>query len=1636
MTKRIIALILSLTLIGGLIPSVSAAPIRKEPSSRDQCCHTLRDDPLDVNYVRPDFDGYLIDITPQRVADTFAYLEEHYVNNHPEQALHVYTGTEEDRENLLTLAQTITQGCTTNRQKADAIGSWINRNINYDVNTSAYASDTFYRREGNCLSYANLMMFLLRSLGIPAVVGDGWRGDMKTSSVELFNMEGHAWCFVYLDGQWVLYDPLWIEGGTTDRDYMAEWIYFDTVEFIIPVTDGNNLPPRTSELPMPYWTNGNYYLYSNAFPTGTGTLSYFVNNQAYIFVSNQCEPEGSQDGRLYIDGRDKSDMVMGELYRDGWVSYGEYHNDKSMAHAYAFPNGMMADGYTMEFDGKLWYMSYDSAMPILMDEDDYWIQDGLVTMAPGYSGPWLGLRWQDGCFESSIGEVFLEYENCTPEVATVDDSGNITCHAEGYAEFRFMLKRRDRNGNITLMGSALASVFVSSENRTPDYRDLGSHTHEMVYSHSVEATCDNWGMDIYQCSGCVYTEEHYTTEPLGHEHQAVGTIDPTCTDYGYVVYECVRCGDSYYSAEIDMLGHDYVRSVFADPTCTEAGYGYYRCSRCQDERVEADTPALGHSYVGGICTRCGAAGESIASGTCGENLTWVLTEDGTLTISGTGSMYDFEYMETPWYSYLGDISAVVIQDGITRVGNNAFREGVNITTVTLSDSITEIGAWAFMGAEKLTGIVLPQYLQTLEQEAFLNCTSLEAIELPGTLTFFDGPFAGCTSLKRAVIHGDPDIPSFMMGSTPFRFCSSLEAIEVDENHFCLLSIDGVLYQRSGEELILMQYPAGKQDTVYELAPKTCQIFQMAMEDVDALEELIIPGTVQILDEFALMSCDNLHTIRFEGDAPQFGAEVFWGNTTTVYYPEGNATWTSDVMQDYSGTITWVPYEVSDAVASGTCGEDVTWELDEDGTLTISGTGEMTSAPWRYDEYASLEIKAVIIEEGVTSICSNAFRDCESLTSVTFPAAIAPLSLHAESDGADLSRTLTTIGNHAFHNCFSLTQIVLPPNLQSIGDSAFYSCIGLTDILFTGDAPDFGYTCFWQVDATVWFPADNETWTGDAFDHHGETNILWASYDSDVVEAKGGAWGQNIVWAFDEATGTLTFTGSGDMDSTESFSYYPWYYFSDEITDVVIGEGITNVPQYAFYTYPNLESVTLGGDVKTLEPLAFMECYSLTRIQLPEGLQTIGHNCFSSSGLTEIQIPASVTSIGSSAFSETALTSLVIPGGVTLDDGVFSLCFQLKTVEIQDGVKELPMMLFGQCSALETVYLPGSITRIDMGVFGGCDSLATVYFTGDCLTCLEEWTFYDMTFTAYYPANNATWTADKLQNYGGTITWVPYNYVKWYSGTTSLNGTIDLNIYVLLSQDLVNDPNTFVRFTYDGNVVDVPMADAQHSPTAQNPNRYRFSCPIYAKQLADKVNVVFMKGSEQIGKALSYSVVQYCENQIKKVTDPQELALYKAMLNYGAAAQQMFGHNLENLANASLSEADKVLPSVNASAYKYSISGKEDGIKAKSATLMLEDVVKVRVYFTLTGTKAIEDYTFTIDGQVVTPQYNDKGYYVETDGIAAKDLEKMFSIQVGGITVKYGALSFVNSKANGSNVLEANISKALYVYWQAADSYLG
>ena len=281
-------------------------------------------------------------------------------------------------------------------------------------------------------------------------------------------------------------------------------------------------------------------------------------------------------------------------------------------------------------------------------------------------------------------------------------------------------------------------------------------------------------------------------------------------------------------------------------------------------------------------------------------------------------------------------------------------------------------------------------------------------------------------------------------------------------------------------------------------------------------------------------------------------------------------------------------------------------------------------------------------------------------------------------------------------------------------------------------------------------------------------------------------------------------------------------------------------------------------------------------------------------------------------------------------------------------------------------------------------------------------------------------------------------VEWKSATTSLNGTIDLNIYVVLSENLMDEEDAFVRFSYGSKVVDVPIAQGVES-VSNGILRYRYSCPMYAKEVSEIVTVQVMKGDEAIGSALEYSIVTYCMNRINKSTNPAQVALCKALLNYAAAAQISLNYNTENLANAQLAEADKILPDgIDVSGYAASNVGSETGIKTKSATLMLESEVSVRVYFTLEEGYTVDDFVFTIDGKVVEPQKNNTGWFIETDGIAAKNLDQMLEFSVGGITVTYGPMSYVNSKLTNSktNADTLNLVKALYAYWQAAEALLG
>ena len=123
------------------------------------------------------------------------------------------------------------------------------------------------------------------------------------------------------------------------------------------------------------------------------------------------------------------------------------------------------------------------------------------------------------------------------------------------------------------------------------------------------------------------------------------------------------------------------------------------------------------------------------SGTCGDNLQWKLTDEGVLTITGTGEMNNYgtrEYNRSPWYA-AESVKQVIIGDGVTTIGEWAFLDCSSLTSVTIPNSVTTIGKNAFSDCKALTSITIPNSVMTIGNEAFSFCSSLTSVTIPNSV---------------------------------------------------------------------------------------------------------------------------------------------------------------------------------------------------------------------------------------------------------------------------------------------------------------------------------------------------------------------------------------------------------------------------------------------------------------------------------------------------------------------------------------------------------------------------------------------------------------------------------------------------------------------------------------------------------------------------------------------------------------------------------------------------------------------------------------------------------------------------------------------------------------------------------------
>ena len=120
----------------------------------------------------------------------------------------------------------------------------------------------------------------------------------------------------------------------------------------------------------------------------------------------------------------------------------------------------------------------------------------------------------------------------------------------------------------------------------------------------------------------------------------------------------------------------------------------------------------------------------VASGSCGESVTWTLDDQGLLMISGTGAMSDFSSQAAPWAEYCADIYSIRIESGVTEIGAYAFQNCENLTAVTISDTVKTLWYYAFQNCSSLTQIAVPSSVERIEIGTFSGCSSLQKITLP------------------------------------------------------------------------------------------------------------------------------------------------------------------------------------------------------------------------------------------------------------------------------------------------------------------------------------------------------------------------------------------------------------------------------------------------------------------------------------------------------------------------------------------------------------------------------------------------------------------------------------------------------------------------------------------------------------------------------------------------------------------------------------------------------------------------------------------------------------------------------------------------------------------------------------------
>lgn len=480
---------------------------------------------------------------------------------------------------------------------------------------------------------------------------------------------------------------------------------------------------------------------------------------------------------------------------------------------------------------------------------------------------------------------------------------------------------------------------------------------------------------------------------------------------------------------------------------------------------------------------------------------------------------------------------------------------------------------------------------------------------------------------------------------------------------------------------------------------------------------------------------------------------------------------------------------SDVIANGK-ENGISWSVTSDGLLTLtteSGVSTIknydyneTYAPW--EPYA-VQVKKIVIEKNITYIGKYAFYGCKNATEIEIGSSVKGIASHAFGSyftSVTIPASVTSIDKYAFHSAGALngyhvdsqnknycndemgvlfdkdkTQLLhapinlegkyaVPDTVQTLVDSCFNGCEKLTELeigdsVTSIDSSAFG-TCAHLKKLSI---GDSVKNVSDLFSRCKLPELETLNLGSGFTEIK------NLY-------GLPSLLDINVSENNETYSSVDGILYSKDKT--------------ILQKYPCGRTGTFQVPDGVKDARGFENC-KIEAVILPEGVTKVGYfrGC---KNLVKVQLPDTVTEIG--GFSDcTSLEEIVLPDGIeTLNQYAFSECSKLTNITLPEKLTLIEQYAFQNCTSLKEITLPKQLSKLDWSVFTGCTALSTVTFKGAAPYIVDS-AFKNVTATCYYPKNNLSWTDEKKADYGGTLSWVPYE-VNEFDGEEHTYAVLNTN----------------------------------------------------------------------------------------------------------------------------------------------------------------------------------------------------------------------------------------------------------------------